>query len=152
VDARHEPAVTPTHWITSMPRHTQRSQTAGPSQRALRVGELVRHALADMLTRGEVHDPVIEAHTITVPEVRMSPDLKLATVYVMPLGGKDVSDVVAALDRNKRFLRGEIAHRVNLKFAPDLRFRIDDRFDEAARIDKLLASPRVRRDLEHDDE
>ena len=136
-----------------MPRHHQRrEQQAGPSQRALRVGELVRHALADMLSRGDVHDPVIETHTITVPEVRMSPDLKLATVYVMSLGGKDVGDVVAALDRNKRFLRGEIAHRVNLKFAPDLRFRVDDRFDEAARIDKLLASPKVKRDLDSETE
>src|SRR5262245_2288110 len=127
-----------------------RDAAAGPSQRALRVGELVRHALADMLTRGEVHDPVLEGVMVTVPEVRMSPDLKLATVYVMPLGGKQQSEVVEALDRNKRFLRGEIAHRVNLKFAPDLRFRIDDRFAEAARIDKLLDTPVVRRDLEKD--
>jgi ribosome-binding factor A len=132
-----------------MPRHQpHRDQPAGPTQRALRVGELVRHALADMLTRGEVHDPVIEAHTITVPEVQMSPDLRLATVYVLPLGGKDADDVVAALERNKRFLRGEVARRVNLKFAPDLRFRADDRFEEARRIDALLASPAVRRDLE----
>ena len=137
-----------------MPRHTQRTQSTGPSQRALRVGELMRHALADMLTRGEIHDPVIEGHMITVPEVRMSPDLKLATVYVMPLGGRDVNDVVEALDRNKRFLRGELGRRVNLKFAPDLRFRIDERFDEAARIDRLLQSPEVQRDLgkENDDE
>ena len=131
-----------------MPRHQQRASPAGPSQRALRVGELVRHALAEMLTRGEVHDPVIEGHMITIPEVRMSPDLKLATVYVMPLGGRDEKDVVAALDRNKRFLRGEVARRVNLKFAPDLRFRFDDRFDEAARIDRLLQSPAVARDLD----
>ena len=130
-----------------MAKHHQAS-SSGPSQRARRVGELVRHALADMLTRGEVHDPVIETHMITVPEVRMSPDLRLATVYVMPLGGKDEGDVIGALDRNKRFLRGEIAHRVNLKFAPDLRFRIDDRFDEAQRIEKLLHSPEVARDLE----
>ncbi|HET9904913.1 MAG TPA: 30S ribosome-binding factor RbfA [Xanthobacteraceae bacterium] len=132
-----------------MPRHQQRSQTAGPSQRALRVGELVRHALAEMLMRGQVHDPVLETHTITVPEVRMSADLRFATVYVMPLGGKDATEVLAALDRNRRYLRGEIAHRVNLKFAPDLRFRIDDRFEEASRIDRLLASPAVRRDLGH---
>jgi ribosome-binding factor A len=122
--------------------------TQGPSQRALRVGELVRHAIADMLARGEVHDPVLEGHMITVPEVRMSPDLRLATVYVMPLGGRDEKDVIEALDRNKRYLRGEIAHRVNLKFSPDLRFRVDDRFDEAARIEKLLASPAVKRDLD----
>ena len=134
-----------------MPRHHRRDQTTGLSQRALRVGELVRHALADVLTRGQVRDPVIESHTITVPEVRMSADLRLATVYVMPLGGKDGEEVVSALDRNKRFLRGEIAHRVNLKFAPDLRFRIDDRFDEAERIEKLLQSPEVKRDLGGDD-
>lgn len=123
-------------------------QASAPSQRALRVGELVRHALADMLTRGEVHDPVIESHAITVPEVRMSPDLRLATAYVMPLGGKDGEQVVAALERNKRFLRGEIARRVNLKFAPELRFRIDERFDEAARIERLLQAPEVQRDLD----
>jgi ribosome-binding factor A len=118
------------------------------------VGELIRHALAEMLVRGEVHDPVIETHLITVPEVRMSPDLKLATIYVMPLGGRDASDVVAALERNRRFLRGELGRRVALKFAPDLRFRIDERFDEAARIEKLLASPEVKRDLgkENNDE
>ena len=85
-----------------------------------------------------------EAHMITVPEVRMSPDLRLATIYVMPLGGKDAKQVVAALERNKNFLRGEIAHRVNLKFAPDIRFRLDERFDEAERIEKLLRTPRSR--------
>ena len=130
-----------------MPKHQQRDHPAGPSQRALRVGELVRHAIADMLTRGEVHDPVLEGHMITVPEVRMSPDLRLATAFVMPLGGRDEKEVLAALDRNKRFLRAEVAHRVNLKFAPDLRFRIDDRFEEAMRIEKILDSPEVRRDL-----
>jgi len=134
-----------------MARQHRRDTNTGPSQRALRVGELVRHALAEMLTRGEVHDPVIETHLITIPEVRMSPDLKLATVYVMPLGGKDENEVVAALDRNKRFLRGEIAHRVNLKFAPDIRFRVDERFDEAERIEKLLRTPEVQRDLGGDD-
>jgi ribosome-binding factor A len=126
-----------------------------PSQRALRAGEVIRHAIADILSRGEVHDPVIQGHVITVPEVRMSPDLKLATIYVMPLGGRDVEKVVAALERNKRWLRGEIAHRVNLKFAPDIRFRVDERFEEAARIEKLLHTPQVQRDLkghETDDE
>jgi ribosome-binding factor A len=137
-----------------MPRHNasghQRrpaSSPAAPSQRALRAGELVRHAVADMLTRGEVHDPVIEAHMITVPEVRMSPDLRLATVYVMPMGGRDEQAVIAALERNKRFLRGEVARRVNLKFAPDLRFQVDRRFEEVERIDKILHSPQVQRDL-----
>src|SRR5215471_3274289 len=128
-------------------RDTSRESASGPSQRALRAGEVIRHAIADILSRGEVHDPVIQGHVITVPEVRMSADLKLATIYVMPLGGRDAKDVLAALDRNRRFLRGEIAHRVNLKFAPDIRFRLDERFDEAERIEKLLRTPQVRRDL-----
>ncbi|MDC7788219.1 30S ribosome-binding factor RbfA [Rhodoplanes sp. TEM] len=130
--------------------HHNRDQGAGPSQRALRAGELIRHAIAEILQRGDVHDPVLETHLITVPEVRMSPDLRLATIYVMPLGGSDEKEVLAALERNRRFLRGEIAHRVNLKFAPDIRFRIDDRFAEAARIDGLLRSPAVKRDLDGD--
>ena len=133
-----------------MSRGPSREPAKGPSQRALRAGELVRHALAEILARGEVHDPVIETHLITVPEVRMSPDLRVATVYIMPLGGQDATVVLAALDRNKRYLRGEVAHRVNLKFAPDIRFRIDERFDEAERIERLLRSPQVRRDLNND--
>ena len=134
-----------------MARHKQhREQTPGGSQRQLRVGELVRHALADMLARGDVHDPVIEGHLITVPEVKMSPDLRLATVYIMPMGGRDAKQVVAAFEQQRKFLRAEIAHRVNLKFAPDIRFRIDERFDEAERIDKLLRSPAVKRDLDHE--
>jgi ribosome-binding factor A len=112
------------------------------------VGELVRHTLAEVLIRGDVHDPVLEGHLITVPEVRMSPDLRLATIYVMPLGGRDEAQVIAALERNKRYLRGVVARSVNLKFAPDIRFRIDDRFDEAERIEKLLLSPAVKRDLD----
>jgi len=132
-----------------MPRHHHRDRSsAGPSQRQLRVGELIRHAIAEMLSRGDIHDPTIEGHMITVPEVRMSPDLRLATIYVMPLGGKDAQEVVAALERNKKFLRGEIAHRVNLKFAPEIRFRVDERFGEAERIEKILRTPEVRRDLE----
>ena len=130
--------------------HRDRESQSGPSQRALRVGELVRHALSEMLTRGDVHDPVLEGHLVTVPEVRMSPDLRLATIYVMPLGGRDVNDVIEALERNKRYLRGEIAHRINLKFAPEIRFRVDERFDEAERIEKLLRTPAVQRDLKRD--
>ncbi len=134
--------------------HRDRESQAGPSQRALRVGELIRHALSEMLTRGDVHDPVLEGHLITVPEVRMSPDLRMATIYVMPLGGRDIKAVIEALERNKRYLRGEIAHHVNLKFAPEIRFRADERFDEAERIEKLLRTPAVQRDLkrEGDDE
>ena len=121
--------------------------SSSASQRQLRVGELVRHAIADILSQGGVHDPDLQGQIITVPEVKMSPDLKLATVYVMPLGGRDTDKVMAALNRNKKFLRGETGHRVNLKFAPDIRFRIDERFDEAERIEKLLRTPAVQRDL-----
>ena len=130
-----------------MSRKSKFSDSAQPSQRALRVGELIRHAVSEMLTRGDVHDPVLEGRLMTVPEVRMSADLRLATIYVMPLGGKDADAVVQALEDNKRFLRGEVAHRVNLKFAPELRFRLDDRFEEAERIEKLLRTPAVQRDL-----
>ncbi len=133
-------------------RHkSHRDSGAGASQRQLRVGELVRHAVAEMLMRGDVHDPVIEGHLITIPEVRMTADLRLATIYVMPMGGRDVNEVVSALERNKKFMRAEIAHRINLKFAPDIRFRADERFDEADRIDRLLRSPQVARDLAHDE-
>ncbi|MDN3275695.1 30S ribosome-binding factor RbfA [Frankia sp. RB7] len=134
-----------------MPRHHQKKSSApGGSQRQLRVGEQVRHAIAEILAQGSVHDADLEGHIITVPEVRMSPDLKLATIYVMPLGGRDTELVIAALDRNKKFLRGDVARRVNLKFAPDLRFRVDERFDEAERIEKLLRTPAVQKDLEQD--
>ena len=135
----------------TMPRQHHRKATAtGGSQRQLRVGETVRHALAEILAQGNVYDPDLEGHIVTVPEVRMSPDLKLATIYVMPLGGRDTELVIEALERNKKFLRGEVARRVNLKFAPDLRFRVDDRFDEAERIEKLLRTPAVQRDLAPD--
>jgi ribosome-binding factor A len=136
-----------------MSRKKKSKHDTGPnaSQRQLRVGELVRHAVAEMLARGDSHDPIIESHLITVPEVAVTADLRLATIYIMPLGGHDAKPVLEALERNKKFLRGEIAHRVNLKFAPDLRFRIDERFDEAERIDKLLRSPDVKRDLEGDE-
>jgi ribosome-binding factor A len=136
--------------ILMMPRHHTKNSAPGGSQRQLRVGETVRHAVAEILAHGDIHDPDLAGHIITVPEVRMSPDLKLATIYVMPLGGRDTDKVVAALGRNKKFLRGEIAHRVNLKFAPDIRFHIDDRFDEAERIEKLLRTPEVQRDLAPD--
>jgi ribosome-binding factor A len=124
------------------------SGAPGPSQRMLRVGEMIRHALAEMLTRGEIHDDTLASHVVTIPEVRMSPDLKLATVYVMPLGGKDVAPVIAALDAHRKFIRAEIAHAVNLRYAPDLRFREDESFEEATRIDRLLHSDKVRRDTQ----
>ena len=121
-------------------------QTTGPSQRQQRVAELIRHALAEVLSRGDLQDDVLTRNVITIPEVRMSPDLKLATAYVMPLGGRDEEAVLKALEKNKKLLRQEVARRVNLKFAPDLRFRRDESFDEAARIDALLRSERVARD------
>lgn len=114
----------------------------------LRVGELIRHKLAEMLIRGEIHDDVLASHVVTISEVRMSADLKLATAYVMPLGGQDTQPVIEALNRNRRYIRGEIAHTVNLRSAPDVRFREDESFDEANRIEQLLHSERVRRDVE----
>jgi ribosome-binding factor A len=112
------------------------------------VGELVRHAVTELLARGELPDPVFARAFVTIPEVRMSPDLRLATVYVTLHERGLEKAVLKALAGSRKQLRTEIAHRVNLKFAPDLRFLVDDRLDEAARIDALLRSPEVRRDLE----
>lgn len=126
----------------------QKPTPTGPNQRQQRVAELIRHALAEVLQRGDVQDSVLGSHVITVPEVRMSPDLKIATAYIMPLGGLNEPLVIAALERNKKALRQEVARRVNLKFAPDLRFLRDETFDEADRIDALLRTDKVRRDLE----
>jgi ribosome-binding factor A len=133
-----------------MPKRSE--SPAGPSQRQQRVAELVRHALAEVLSRGDIQDPVLTSHVVTIPEVRMSPDLRLATAYVMPLGGEHEREVLDALERNRKHLRLEVAHRVNLKFAPDLRFRRDETFDEAARIDALLRSEKVRRDVAKPDD
>ena len=124
------------------------SNAGEPSQRMLRVAELIRHSVAESLARGDVLDPVLETHVVTVPRGRMSPDLKLATIFVMPLGGLDSTEVIAALERNKKFLRGEVVRKVNLKFAPDIRFRLDESFENAAKIDALLNSPKVRGDLD----
>jgi ribosome-binding factor A len=123
-----------------------------PSQRMLRMGELVRHALAEMFSRGEVHDPVLETHVITIPEVSMTPDLRHATAYVMPLGGKDERAVLDALNRNKKYMRGVIAKKIQAKFTPDLHFRLDERFDRADEIDRLLKQPEVQRDLKRENE
>jgi ribosome-binding factor A len=120
---------------------------SGPSQRQQRVAELVRHALAEVLQRGDIQDEVLASHVVTIAEVRMSPDLRLATAYVMPLGGRDEQPVLDALNRNRKALRAEVAQRVNLKFAPDLRFLRDETFDEAARIEALLRSEKVQRDI-----
>ena len=120
----------------------------GPTQRMLRIGELIRHKIAEMLSRSEIHDDVLAAHVITIPEVRISPDLKLATVYVMPLGGKSIKPVIESLTRNKKYIRTEVAHTLNLRYAPDLKFGEDKTFEEATRIDRLLDSPKVRQDIE----
>ena len=124
------------------------------SQRMLRVAELIRHALSDLLSRGAIVDPVLEGRVITVPVVRMSPDLKLATAYVMPLGGSDVAPVIEALGRHRKALRTEIAQRITMKFAPDLRFKADQSFDYGAKIDAILNLPKVKQDLDkkQDDE
>jgi ribosome-binding factor A len=127
---------------------TAREKGRGPSQRQLKVGELIRHALAEIFSRGDLMDEVLARHSLTVPEVRMTPDLKLATAFVMPLGGGEAEEVVAHLEKHKRYLRGELARRVSLKFMPELRFRVDSSFEESARIDELLASPEVARDLD----
>lgn len=118
----------------------------------LRVGELVRHALSAFLARGEIEDDVLAGAVITVPEVRMTPDLKLANAYVMPLGGERSAEIVEALNRHHRFIRGQIAPELDLKFAPDVKFFVDTTFDEFGRIDALLRSPHVRQDLDKDDE
>ena len=121
-----------------------------PSQRQLKVGEMIRHALAEIFSRGEISDEVLERHSLTVPEVRMTPDLKLANAYVMPLGGAHADEIVAALNRHRKFIRGRVAPLIDLKFAPEIRFFVDDTFEEAGRIDALLRSDRVRRDLDDD--
>lgn len=120
----------------------------GKSVRLLRVGEQIRHILAEVLSRGDVRDDVLAAHIISVSEVRVSPDLRHATAYVKPLGGGDEDAVITALKRAARYLRGEVARRLNTKYTPDLTFRIDESFDEAGRIDAILRSPRVARDLD----
>jgi len=124
----------------------------GPSQRMLRVGELVRHALAGLFARGEVEDPALSGAVLTVPEVRMTPDLKLANAYVIPLGGERADEIVEALNRHRKFIRGRIAPELDLKFAPEVKFFVDNTFDEFGRIDALLRSDRVQRDLHKDDD
>ena len=123
-----------------------RDQGRAPSQRQLKVGELIRHALAEIFVRGEIVDDVLNQFSLTVSEVRMTPDLKLATVFVLPLGGEGAEDAVKHLDKHKRFLRGKLARRVKLKFMPELRFKTDTSFASSQRIGELLAS--LARDLD----
>jgi ribosome-binding factor A len=124
----------------------------GPSQRQLRVGEMLRHALAQILVRGEIRDPDLEGVSVTVTQVKPSPDMRHATVFVEPLGGKNAKQIVAALNRHKAFLRGEMGHMIDLKFTPDLRFIEDESFAEAQKIEDILKSDRVQRDLKSDDD
>ena len=126
------------------------SQGKTPSQRQLKVGETIRHALADIFSRGEIVDEVLSRHSLTVLEVGMTPDLKLATVYVIPLGGRtaEAEEAVEHLEKHKRYLRGLLAKRISMKFMPELRFKVDTTFEASARIDELLASPKVARDLD----
>jgi ribosome-binding factor A len=130
----------------------RKPESSTPGQRGLRVGELIRHAIAELLQRGDIHDPAFEGIIVTVPEVRMSPDLKNATVFIVPLGGKGGEAVIEAFERNSRYIRGVIAKKVNLRYAPTLRFRLDESFDEGERIDALLRRPEVRRDLDGDED
>jgi ribosome-binding factor A len=130
-----------------------RFDNKGPSQRQLRVGEQVRHALAEVIQRGDIRDEVIESTVISVSEVRMSPDLKIATVFVAPLGAADDQAVIKALARNAKFIRGRVSGALRqMKYMPEFRFRLDTSFDNMARIDELLRSPEVARDLEDGDE
>lgn len=126
--------------------------TKGPSQRMLRVGEQVRHALSDTLRRGEILDPLIEQTVISVSEVRMSPDLRIATVFVSPMGAADDAAVVDALNRHAKFVRGRVSSALRqMKYMPEFRFRLDTSFDNFAKINELLHSPEVARDLDHGD-
>ena len=127
----------------------QRShEGAGPSQRQLRVGELIRRTLSEVLARGDIHDPDLNRMSITVGEVRTSPDLKVATAYVMPLGGAGREDMLALLHRNRAELRRAVSRNLTLKFAPELRFRIDETFDQMDETRRLFSQDAVRRDLE----
>jgi ribosome-binding factor A len=130
-------------------RHNESSE--GKTVRLLRVGEQVRHILAEILMRGDVHDEVLASHLVSVTEVRMSPDLKHAIVFVKPLLGADEDKVLKALRTNTAYVQSEVAKRVNLKYAAKLKFRPDESFDEGARIDALLRSPVVARDLDRED-
>ena len=136
-----------------MARHAQpgRAEPKGPTQRQLRAGELTRHALVEILREEEITDPAMDGVSVTVTEVRMSPDLRQATVFVEPLGGGQASAVVDALNRHVKFLRGRLGRAIDMKFTPALRFLHDESFNEAARMSRLFDDPRVRRDLTPDE-
>ncbi|HEY1615443.1 MAG TPA: 30S ribosome-binding factor RbfA [Rhizomicrobium sp.] len=129
-------------------RHHPSARDKGPSQRQLRVGEVLRHALSVILSRGEIRDPDLEGVSVTVTQVKPSADMRHALVFCEPLGGKNAPQVITALNRHRSFLRGQLGHMITLKFTPDLRFAEDTSFAEAEKIENLLKSERVRRDLE----
>lgn len=135
-----------------MPRPTHHDRGTGPSQRQLRVGEELRHVMVDVFHHAHFRDPELEGVSVTVTQVKVSPDLRNATVFVMPLGGRNVETVIAALNRARAYLRGEMGHRLNLRHTPDISFRRDESFEEAGRIERILRSPEVRRDVEADGE
>lgn len=128
-----------------------RAQPQGPTQRQLRAGELTRHALVEILREEDITDPAMDGVSVTVTEVRMSPDLRHATVFVEPLGGGHAPEVVDALNRHSKFLRGRLGRSIDMKFTPDLRFLHDESFNEAARMNRLFDDPKVRRDLTPDE-
>jgi len=130
-----------------MPRHRSEPRDHGPSQRQLRVGEMLRHALSEILIRGDIRDADLEAVSVTITQVKPSGDMRHATVFCEPLGGKNADKIIAALNRHKAFIRGQMGHTIELKFTPELRFVEDQSFAEAQRIEDLLRSERVRRDL-----
>ncbi|TPE52224.1 30S ribosome-binding factor RbfA [Amaricoccus solimangrovi] len=127
-----------------------RPLSGGPSQRQLRVAEVIRRALSDILARGDVHDPELGSASITVAEVKVSPDLRHATVFVLPLGGVNTEGVLKALTRNRQELRRQVTGQIDLKFSPELSFQPDRRFDQMDRTRELLNSPEVRRDIDSD--
>jgi ribosome-binding factor A len=134
-------------------RQTRRDHSNGPTQRQLRVGEMLRHALAEVLCENEIRDSDLDGVSVTVTQVKPSPDMRYATVFCEPLGGKNAKAIVAALNRHKGFLRGEMGHRITMKFTPELRFVEDESFAEAQKIETILKSPEVQRDLTaHDEE
>ena len=143
----------PLRFAMALGRRVKRNDISeGRSVRLLRVGEQVRHALSEVLMRGEVHDETLASHSVSITEVRMSPDLRHATVFVKPLLGADEAEVLKALKKHVRYLKGEVARRVNTKYAADLKFLPDERFDEGSRIDALLRDPKVAQDLSGDEE
>ncbi len=128
-------------------KHKADAAAAGKSVRLLKVGEEIRHLLSGILMRGDVHDDVLAKHSITVTEVRVSPDIRHATVFVEPLGGFDEEAVLAALKKAARYLKGEVGHKLKTRYVPELHFQLDQSFDEATHIETLLRQPNVKRDL-----